>query len=72
MENPDNLEGYGEGFVVKLLQTGGASGYIYKMIEDLAEAELSETLGYFAAHMATLDFKNQKLSCEDEVACCVR
>lgn len=60
MENPDNLEGYGEGFVVKLLQTGGASGYIYKMIEDLAEAELSETLGYFAAHMATLDFKNQK------------
>lgn len=60
VENPDNLEGYGKDFVVKLLQNGTASGYIYKMIEDLAEAELSETLGYFAAHMATLDFKNQK------------
>lgn len=59
-ENPDNLEGYGENFVAKLLQNSGANGYIYKMIEDLAEAELSETLGYFAAHMATLDFKHQK------------
>ncbi len=60
-ENPDNLEGYGRNFVAKLLQNGSGKGLLYDMIEDLAEAELDETLGYFAAHMATLDFEHQAL-----------
>ena len=59
-ENPDELEGYGTDFVAKLLQNGSPSGFIYKMIEDQAEAPLDDTLGYFAAHMATLDFANSK------------
>ena len=58
-ENPDNLEGYGKHFVAKLLQNGDPKGLIYDMIENLAEAELDETLGYFAAHMATLDLEHQ-------------
>lgn len=59
-ENPDNLEGYGSNFVAKLLQNGDSSGLIYDMIENLAEADLDETLGYFAAHMATLDLERQE------------
>ncbi len=58
-ENPDNLEGYGSTFVSTLLENGSSTGYIYEMIEDLAEAELDETLGYFAAHMATFDLSRQ-------------
>lgn len=58
-ENPDNLEGYGSDFVATLLQNGQPSRLIYNMIEDEAEAELSDTLGYFAAHMATLDLSRQ-------------
>ncbi len=58
-ENPDNLEGYGKHFVAKMLQNGSGYDMIYDMIEDLAEAELDETLGYFAAHMATLDLNHQ-------------
>lgn len=59
-ENPDNLEGYGSDFMAKLLQNGDPSGLIYDMIENLAEADLDETLGYFAAHMATLDLNRQE------------
>ena len=58
-ENPDGLEGYGSDFVATLLQNGSSSGYIYNMIEELAEAPLDDTLGYFAAHMATLDLQRQ-------------
>ncbi len=60
-ENPDGLEGYGEHFVAKMLQNGSGYDLIYDMIEDLAEADLDETLGYFAAHMATLDFEHQSI-----------
>ena len=59
-ENPDNLPGYGSDFVSKLLENGSSTGYIYNMIEKLADAELSDTLGYFAAHMATFDLSQQK------------
>ncbi|MCD7776336.1 MAG: DUF6055 domain-containing protein [Firmicutes bacterium] len=58
-ENPDNLDGYGSNFVAKLLQNGSSSGYIWEMIEDLADATLYDTLGYFAAHMATFDLAQQ-------------
>ena len=59
-ENPDGLEGYGPDFVAKLLQNGSASGYMYNMIDEQADASLEDTLGYFAAHMAALDFVHGK------------
>ncbi len=59
-ENPDGLDGYGPDFVAKLLQNGSSSGYIYTMIAEHADAKLEDMLGYFAAHMATLDFEHQK------------
>lgn len=58
-ENPDGLEGYGKTFVATLLQNGDPNKIIYELIDGLAEAELDETLGYFAAHMATLDLEHQ-------------
>lgn len=58
-ENPDNLPGYGSDYVAKLLQNGSSNGFIYDMIEEFADADLDDTLGYFAAHMATFDFKRQ-------------
>ncbi|MCD8312241.1 MAG: DUF6055 domain-containing protein [Firmicutes bacterium] len=58
-ENPDNLDGYGTNFVSILLQNGSSTGYIWEMIEDLADATLYDTLGYFAAHMATFDLAQQ-------------
>lgn len=59
-ENPDNLPGYGSDFMARLLANGDPNGIIFTMIEDLADAELSDTLGYFAAHMATLDLARQE------------
>lgn len=56
-ENPDNLEGYGADFVKKLLQEGQPDEYPFEQIERLAPADLKETLGLYAAHMAGLDFK---------------
>lgn len=58
-ENPDGLDGYGSDFVATLLQNGSSSGYIYNMIAEHADAPLEDMLGYFAAHMATLDFEHQ-------------
>ncbi len=58
-ENPDGLEGYGSNFVATLLQNGSPSKIIYNMVDDLAAADLSDTLGYYAAHMATLDLARQ-------------
>lgn len=56
-ENPDNLEGYGADFVKKLLQEGQPDEYPFEQVERLAPADLKETLGLYAAHMAGLDFK---------------
>ena len=55
-ENPDNLEGYGKDFVKKMLTEGQRDEYPYNQIDRLAGADLKETLGRFAAHMAGLDF----------------
>lgn len=57
-ENPDNLDGYGADFVKKLLQEGQPDEYPFEQIERLAPADLKETLGKYAAHIAGLDFKN--------------
>lgn len=56
-ENPDNLDGYGADFVKKLLQEGQPDEYPFEQIERLAPADLKETLGKYAAHIAGLDFK---------------
>lgn len=56
-ENPDNLEGYGADFVKKLLQEGQPDEFPFDQIERLAPADLKETLGLYAGHIAGLDFK---------------
>lgn len=57
-ENPDNLDGYGADFVKKMLQEGKADEYPFDIVERLAPADLKDTLGNYAKHMAGLDFKN--------------
>lgn len=57
-ENPENLEGYGNDFVKTMLQEGQVDEYPFDMVERLAEADLKDTLGHFAKHMAGLDFEN--------------
>ncbi len=57
-ENPDNLDGYGAEFVKTMLQQGQVDEYPFDMVERLAAADLKETLGHFAKHMAGLDFEN--------------
>ncbi|PYG87521.1 dockerin type I repeat protein [Ruminiclostridium sufflavum DSM 19573] len=60
-DNPDNLNGYGAGFVAKMLNNGTKTASIYDLIENLnSNEELSDTIGYFASRMATLDLKNKK------------
>lgn len=56
-ENPDNLDGYGADFVKKLLQEGQPDEYPFEQVERLASADLKETLGRYAGHMAGLDFR---------------
>lgn len=56
-ENPDNLDGYGADFVKKMLQEGQPDEYPFEQVERLAAADLKETLGMYAAHIAGLDFK---------------
>lgn len=58
-ENPDNLEGYGTGFVKTMLQEGQVDEYPLTMIDRLAAADMKDTLGHFAKRMATLDFQQQ-------------
>ena len=57
-ENPDDLAGYGTKFVKTLLQEGQVDEYPFDMVERLAEADLKDTLGHFAKHVAGLDFEN--------------
>lgn len=57
-ENPDNLDGYGQEFVKTMLQQGQVDEYPFDMVERLAGADLKDTLGHFAKHMAGLDFEN--------------
>ena len=57
-ENPENLDGYGQDFVKKMLQEGQVDEYPFEQVDRLANADFKDTLGYFSAHMAGLDFKN--------------
>ncbi len=57
-ENPDNMDGYGKSFVKTMLQEGQVDEYPFDMVERLAPADLKDTLGNFAKHMAVLDFEN--------------
>lgn len=56
-ENPDGLEGYGSEFVKTMLQQGKVDEFPFDQVERLAPADIKETLGLYAAHMAGLDFK---------------
>ncbi len=55
-ENPDNLGNYGADFMKTLMQQGQPDEYPYKEIERLGGADMKETLGKYAARLATLDF----------------
>ncbi|MCM1227657.1 MAG: DUF6055 domain-containing protein [Clostridium sp.] len=57
-ENPDNMDGYGSSFVKTMLQEGQVDEYPFDMVERLAPADLKDTLGNFAKHIAGLDFAN--------------
>lgn len=59
-ENPDNLDGYGSDFIKNLMQQGQRDEYPYKEIDRLANADIKETLGRYAARLATLDFGQQE------------
>jgi len=56
-ENPDGMEGYGADFVKKMLQEGQADEYPFDIVDRLAPADIKDTLGNFAKHVAALDFK---------------
>ena len=57
-ENPENLDGYGKEFVKTMLQQGQVDEFPFDQVERLANADLKDTLGYYAAHMAGLDFEH--------------
>lgn len=57
-ENPDNMEGYGSDFVKKMLQEGNVDEYPFDMVDRLSPADLKDTLGNYAKHIAALDFEN--------------
>ena len=57
-ENPDGMNGYGSDFVKKMLQEGRNDEYPFDIVDRLAPADIKDTLGNFAKHIAALDFKN--------------
>lgn len=64
-DNPDELPGYGTGFIAKLLQSGRPENQtesIYELIQRCnPETTLQDTIGHFASRMATFDFHNKEL-----------
>lgn len=64
-ENPDQLQGYGTGFVAKMLKSGNPENRtesIYELIQRLnPQVLIQDTIGHFASHMATFDFQNKQL-----------
>lgn len=57
-ENPDKMDGYGSDFVKKMLQEGQIDEYPFDIVDRLAPADIKDTLGNFAKHVAAMDFKN--------------
>jgi carbonic anhydrase/acetyltransferase-like protein (isoleucine patch superfamily) len=61
-ENPDGLVGYGDGFIVDLMQDTSADQNIYEMIGSLApETSVKDALGHLTKRMAAVDFDHQDL-----------
>ncbi|URZ18756.1 DUF6055 domain-containing protein [Clostridium felsineum] len=62
-ENPDNLPGYGAGFMAKLLKSGDANNpneTLYQLIQRVnPSVPISVTMSHFASRMATFDMKNK-------------
>lgn len=64
-ENPDDLAGYGTGFVGQLLASGNPSNLQESFYELLArtnpKTDIQTAIGRYAAHMATFDFREKKV-----------
>lgn len=62
-EDPDNTGVYGEKFVQKLLSTNMNTNALFWEVLDNANGSLStaDTVGLYASHIATMDFKNKDL-----------
>lgn len=63
-EDPDNTGVYGEKFVQKLLSTNlGSTNVLFWEVLESANGNLTtaDTVGMYASHMATMDFKNKDL-----------
>lgn len=63
-EDPDNTGVYGEKFVQKLLSTNlGSTNVLFWEVLEKANANITtaDTVGMYASHMATMDFKNKAL-----------
>ncbi len=64
-ENPDDLAGYGTGFVAQLLASGNPDNLQESFYELLArtnpKTDIQTAIGRYAAHMATFDFREKKV-----------
>lgn len=63
-EDPDNTGVYGEKFVQKVLATNlGSTNVLFWEVLESANGDLTtaDTVGMYASHMATMDFKNKAL-----------
>ncbi|MGM9552510.1 MAG: DUF6055 domain-containing protein [Clostridia bacterium] len=63
-EDPDNTGVYGEKFVQKVLGTnlGSTNVLFWEVLEDAnGDLTTADTVGMYASHMATMDFKNKTL-----------
>lgn len=64
-ENPDDLAGYGTGFIAELLASGNPDHLQESFYELLArtnpKTDIQTAIGRYAAHMATFDFREKKV-----------
>ncbi len=60
-ENPDNIDGFGQKFMMRLQSEAEPNEYPFDTIQRLTGCDLKEVIGDFAKRMATLDFENKEL-----------
>jgi len=61
-DDPDDLAGYGEGSVARLMRTSESGQNLWEMIDQLAsDTSAKECLGHFAKRLPTQDFEHQDL-----------
>ena len=60
-ENPDNIDGFGQEFMMRLQSEAEPNEYPFDTMERLTDCDLKEVIGSFAKRMATLDFKEKEL-----------